>query len=171
MKVEKNKVVSFHYVLKDDNACVLDSSYGGEPLTFTFGCGQILPGLEEAMHGRAAGNNFSVTIPPEKAYGLRDKNKIRVLDRSLFGSDPIFVGMEFKLQLQDGSEESEQVLVMGINEGRVTVDGNHVMAGARLNFDINIVAIKEAFSTESRRESFAECEKGESKKRISVVSC
>lgn len=171
MKTEQNKVVSFHYVLKDDNACVLDSSHGGEPLTFTFGCGQILPGLEEAMYGRAAGSNFSVTIPPEKAYGLREKSKIRVLNRSVFGSDPIFVGMEFNLQLKDGSEESEQVLVIGINEDKVTVDGNHVMAGARLNFDINIVAIKETSSVELLSEHFDKYEKKGDKKMIHVVSC
>ncbi|HET8706268.1 MAG TPA: FKBP-type peptidyl-prolyl cis-trans isomerase, partial [Pseudomonadales bacterium] len=81
MTVAKNKVVLIDYKLTNNAGEVLDSSEGGEPLAYIHGIGNIIIGLEEALEGRNAGDALSVTIPPEKAYGVRDDAKIQAVPR------------------------------------------------------------------------------------------
>lgn len=148
MKAEKNTVVSFHYQLKDDNNSVLDSSFEGDAISFIMGYGQILEGLEGAIKDKLPGDQFKVTLPPEKAYGQRDENKIKVLDKSIFGNEPVFEGMQFNMVSEENSVQYETIVVVGLNNDTVTVDGNHVMAGARLNFDVQIISVREALAEE-----------------------
>ena len=72
MLISRNKVVRFDYTLTDDNAQVLDSSEGGEPLTYLHGSGNIIPGLESALEGKRAGESLSVRVAAAEAYGERD---------------------------------------------------------------------------------------------------
>ena len=69
MNIEKDKVVTFHYRLSDDKGNEIENSQAQEPLSILYGHGNIIPGLEQAMNGRSAGDTFDVVVPPEQAYG------------------------------------------------------------------------------------------------------
>ena len=148
MQVKKNTVVSFHYILKDDNTSVIDSSTEGEPVSFIMGHNQILQGLEESILDKKLGDTFSVIIPPEKAYGLRDDKKIKVIDRSFFGDEPVYIGMQFNMTSETDALQYETMIIVGVTQDNVTVDSNHVMAGARLNFEVSIVDARAATASE-----------------------
>ena len=96
MQIEKNKVVSIDYTLRDNNGAVLDSSEVHEPLAYVHGGGGIIPGLEQALEGRSPGENLNVQVPPELAYGKRDEALVQSVPRSAFrGVDNIQQGMQF----------------------------------------------------------------------------
>jgi len=181
MQAKKNTVVSFHYILKDDNASVIDSSAEGESVSFIMGHNQVLQGLEESILDKRPGQFFSVTIPPEKAYGLRDDKKIKVIDRSFFGEEPVFIGMHFNMSSETDARQYETMIVVGVTQNKVTIDSNHVMAGARLNFEIRIIDTRDATETEISTgqieakymdvNSGGEVEGGKQENKIEVVPC
>src|SRR4030065_2194550 len=104
MLISRNKVVRFDYTLSDDNAQVLDSSEGGEPLTYLHGSGNIIPGLESALEGKRAGESLSVRIGAAAAYGERDDDLVQSVPREMFeDSDAIQVGMQFQSGGPDGN--------------------------------------------------------------------
>ena len=146
MKIAKNTVVSFDYTLKNDNGDVLDSSEGGQPLAYLHGAGNIIPGLEEALEGRAAGDEFQVSIEAADAYGEIDDELTQVVPRNLFqGVDQIEVGMQFQAQTAEGVQV---VRIAAVEGDDVTIDANHPLAGERLHFDVNVAEVREASSEE-----------------------
>lgn len=167
MQAKNNTVVSFHYTLKDDNASVIDSSTDAKPVSFIMGHNQILQGLEDSILDKYSGQHFSVTIPPEKAYGLRDDKKIKVLDRSFFGDEPVFIGMQFNMKSEAESLQYETMIVVGISQDKVTIDSNHVMAGARLNFEVRIIDVRSATASETATGQIEE----NKLEKIELISC
>jgi FKBP-type peptidyl-prolyl cis-trans isomerase SlyD len=140
------KVVSIHYTLKDDDGEVVDSSSGGEPLDYLHGAGNIVPGLEAAMIGRAIGDKFKVTVAPADGYG-EVVGEPRPVPRSAFPPDAdLEEGMQFFVRGPDG--EPHPVWVAGISGDQVLIDANHPLAGENLNFEIEIVAIRDATKDE-----------------------
>ena len=147
MKIAKETVVVMDYTLRDQAGQVLDSSEGRDPLAYIHGLGHIIPGLEEELEGKSAGEQVSVEVSPEKGYGVRDDSKRMVLPRQSFeGVDQIEVGMTFHAHGQDGS--SQVITVVGIEGDQVTVDGNHPLAGQTLFFEVNIVDVRAATAEE-----------------------
>ena len=147
MLISRNKVVRFDYTLTDDSAQVLDSSEGGEPLTYLHGGGNIIPGLESALEGRRAGESLSVRVAAAEAYGERDDALVQSVPREMFeDSDSIQVGMQFQSGDPDGN--TRIVTVVGTDAASVTVDGNHPLAGVPLNFAVTIVEVRDASSEE-----------------------
>ena len=147
MLISRNKVVRFDYTLTDDNAQVLDSSEGGEPLTYLHGSGNIIPGLESALEGKRAGESLSVRIAATEAYGERDDDLVQSVPREMFeDSDSILVGMQFQSGDPDGN--TRIVTVVSTDAASVTVDGNHPLAGVPLNFVVTIVEVRDASSEE-----------------------
>ena len=147
MQVANNRVVTIDYTLTDNDGTVLDSSDGGEPLAYLHGQGNIIVGLEEALEGLSAGDAVDVTVLPEKAYGERREDLIQVVPRERFVTDgEIEVGMTFH------SHESENggrvVRVVEVSPERVTIDGNHPLAGVTLNFSVRIQDVREASAEE-----------------------
>lgn len=147
MQVANNMVVTIDYTLTDNDGTVLDSSDGGEPLAYLHGQGNIIVGLEEALEGLSAGDAVDVTVLPEKAYGERRDDLIQVVPRERFVTDgEIEVGMTFH------SHESENggrvVRVVEVSPERVTIDGNHPLAGVTLNFSVRIQDVREASAEE-----------------------
>src|SRR5580765_1744796 len=103
MKAEKDSVVTFHYKLTDDAGTVVDSSNEREPLVILFGHGAIIPGLEQAIEGHAAGDRFDVVVPPEQAYGLRRENFTQRVPKKYFqDADRLQPGMSTVLSTQEG---------------------------------------------------------------------
>ena len=147
MQIAENSVVSIEYTLKDDSGNVLDTSEGGDALSYLHGAGNIIPGLENALAGKNAGEELSVTVAPEQAYGQRNEQLIQVVSRELFKSiDDIAVGMQF--QGQSANEQPMIITITAIEGDNVTIDGNHPLAGVNLNFDIKILEVRDATAEE-----------------------
>ena len=146
MIAEKDKVVTFHYTLKNADGEQMESSREKDPMNYLHGAGNIIPGLEKAMEGHAVGDEFSVTVEPEDAYGLRnEKNVQRVPLKRLKGIGKISVGQVLNLQTKQGQV---QVTVLKVGRFNVDVDGNHPLAGAQLTFDVEIMDIRDASEEE-----------------------
>jgi len=146
MKIEKNKVVSIDYKLSGNDGQVIDSSEAGQPLAYLHGNGNIISGLEEALEGKTTGEAVKVTIPPEKGYGVREKGKVVEVNKDkLKGADEIKPGMQFQAQTPEGPQV---FTVAGISESSVTLDANHPLAGATLNFDVTVREVREATADE-----------------------
>ncbi len=146
MQITQHAVVGIEYTLTDDQGAVLDTSQGREPLYFLQGVGQIISGLEEALEGRTIGEQFSVAIPPEKGYGLRNDSLIQQVPRDRFPSDAdLAEGMQFRASSPEGPIV---VTVTEVSLDFVMVDGNHPLAGQNLNFAVDVVAVREATESE-----------------------
>ena len=147
IKVGKDKVVLMHYTLKNDAGDVIDSSDGGDPLPFLQGHGNIIPGLESALEGSKVGDKLDVSIEPEEGYGLRIKDAIQEIPSSaLQGVDEVKVGMQLQSQDKDGN--AFLVSVTKIEDDKITVDGNHPLAGQTLHFSVSIESIRKAEAEE-----------------------
>ena len=143
MQIAANKAVSIDYTLTNDDGEVLDSSVGGAPLVYLHGAGNIIPGLEKALEGKAAGDDVKVTVEPEEAYGEFNAELIAVLGRNMFeGVDELEVGMQFHASGPDGSMQI--VTIKALEGDEVTVDGNHPLAGERLTFEVKVVEVRDA---------------------------
>jgi FKBP-type peptidyl-prolyl cis-trans isomerase SlyD len=146
VEITADRVVLIHYTLKDDKGAVVDSSAGGEPLAYIQGHGNLVPGLEKALEGKEDGNTLAVSVSPADGYGIRDEALIqRIPKRSLQGSGEIKKGMQFQARTEDGMRLFTVVAVVG---DMVTLDGNHPLADQTLNFDVEIVSVREATSEE-----------------------
>lgn len=146
MQIEDNKVVTLHYTLKDNDGTVLDQSDDGS-FIYLHGAMNIIPGLEKALTGKAAGDDLSVGVPPEEAYGVRDENHVQEVPKSMFeeGAE-IQLGMQFHAQGPGG--EMLVVTVAELKDDTVVVDGNHPLAGKALNFDVKVVEVRDASAEE-----------------------
>jgi len=141
--ISEGKVVLFHYTLKNEDGVVLDSSNGADPLFYLHGGGNIVPGLEEELTGKSAGDKLSVVVPPEKGYGVPGGPGPQPVDRSAFPPEvQLEVGMQFHAEAPDGSPLT--LWIAGLEGDQVLVDANHPLAGATLHFDIEVVSMRAA---------------------------
>jgi FKBP-type peptidyl-prolyl cis-trans isomerase SlyD len=148
MIAENNKVVSFHYTLKNAAGEQMESSREKDPMNYLHGANNIIPGLEKAMEGHAIGDEFSVTIEPEDAYGVRNENKIqRVPLKRLKGAGKLSAGQILNLQTQ---KDQVQVTVLKVGRFNVDVDANHPLAGVQLTFEVEITDIRDASEDETK---------------------
>ena len=146
MAIEKDKVVSIDYTLTSETGQVLDSSQGREPLAYLHGAGNIIPGLENALEGKAEGEQVKVQIPPDQAYGPKDERLVQQVPRTAFqGVQQIAAGMQFQANTQQGPRI---ITVVGVEGDQVTIDANHPLAGATLNFDVTVREIRDASEEE-----------------------
>ena len=146
MIAEKDKVVTFHYILKNADGTQMESSREGDPITYLHGANNIVTGLEKAMEGHAIKDSFSATLEPEEAYGVRNENNIqRVPLKRLKNLGKISVGQILNLQTNQGPV---QVTVLKVGRFNIDVDGNHPLAGQQLTFDVEIDDIREASKEE-----------------------
>lgn len=142
MNVSSNKVVCIHYTLRDEAGVVLDSSSGRAPLAYLHGNGQLVPGLESALDGKAAGDKLEVTIAPEQGYGVRDAGLVQILPRGKFADvGEISPGKQFQAK---GPGGARLVTVTHVERDLVTVDANHPLAGKALHFQVEITEVREA---------------------------
>jgi len=147
MKISKDKVVTFHYALVNAEGVVLDGSRGAEPLPYLHGHNNIVPGLERAMDGHVVGDKFKVNVSPSEGYGLRDEDKVSLVERASFADfAALDVGMMY--QMEDENGDTQLVSITQIDDNDVTVDANHPFAGLELNFDVEIMDIREATEDE-----------------------
>ena len=146
MEIAADKVVLIHYTLKDDSGAVLDSSAGGEPLAYIQGHGNLVPGLEKALEGKADGITLAVTVAPADGYGIREPDLVqRVPKRSLQGAGEVKKGMQFQARTDDGIRVFTVTAVAG---DMITLDGNHPLADQTLHFDVEVVSVRDATAEE-----------------------
>jgi FKBP-type peptidyl-prolyl cis-trans isomerase SlyD len=146
MNIAEKSVVSMHYKLTDKNGGLLDES-SDQPLMYMHGTGSLIPGLEKALEGKTVGDRIQVTVLPEDAYGPVAPQLIQKIPSSTFrGVDKVEVGMEF-----EATGENGHIMVVRVEEvegDEVTINGNHPLAGFTLNFDVNIIEVREATKEE-----------------------
>ena len=135
-------VVLFHYTLRDPSGRVLDTSAGGQPLSYLEGAGQIIEGLEEELRGMAAGERKQVTVPAARAYGERDPGQVQRVPRSAL---PVEGELKPGDQFQAGPDRHAPIVtVMEIAGDQVLLDANHPLAGVDLTFDVEVVSVRAA---------------------------
>lgn len=146
MIIEKDRVVSIDYTLKDKDGTVIDTSKNSTPLEYMHGRGSLIPGLEKELDGKKAGDAITAVIEPKDAYGEYDESLVIKVPRSQF--DPgieIKEGMQFQASTPGGPAI---VTVTSVTADEVTVDANHELAGKTLYFDVNVVSVREATEDE-----------------------
>lgn len=142
MNVSQDSVVSIHYTLKDNQGNILDSSSGRDPLQYLHGRGNLIAGMEEGLEGKATGDQFEIKVSPEKGYGVKNDKLVQKVPRSAFGTQKVDAGMQFNTQ------GGQVVTVTEVGLDSVTVDGNHPLAGVELNFQVEVINIRQATAEE-----------------------
>ena len=146
MKVSKNTIVQFHYVLKTEQGDVIEDSTGGEPVAILCGHQNMILGVENALEGKEKGDKFDVKVNPEDGYGEYIEEAIqRVPAKHLEGAKKWAPGMVAVVQTEKGQR---QVTVLKVGKFMVTVDTNHPLAGQTLHFNIEIIDVREAEESE-----------------------
>ncbi|MDB6167376.1 MAG: peptidylprolyl isomerase FKBP-type [Verrucomicrobia bacterium] len=142
------RVVTFHYTLRDPSGRVIDTSAGGEPITYLEGGGQIIDGLDQRLRGASAGEKFTVHVPAAEAYGSHESSQVQRVKRSAL---PVEGELKIGDQFRAGTDRHAPVVkVVGIEGDDVMLDANHPMAGVDLVFDVEIVAARAAKAEEVR---------------------
>lgn len=146
MNIAQNTIAAIDYVLTSGDGEELDSSAGQEPLVYLHGAGHLIPGLEAQLAGKAVGDTFQAVIPPAEAYGERDDQMVQDVPR---GDFPDGMELEIGMTLQAQSPAGVQVVtVVGLEDDKVTLDGNHPLAGVTLHFDVTVRDVRAATAEE-----------------------
>ena len=147
MLIDDKKIVQIEYTLKNAAGEVIDSSVGGEPLSYLHGAHQIVPGLERELSGLKVGDVKDVVVTPDEGYGSRDPQGVFFVPRTAFPPEmDLSSGQSFVGESEDG--EAVPVRIIEVHEAEVVVDANHPLAGETLYFHIDIRGIREATSEE-----------------------
>jgi FKBP-type peptidyl-prolyl cis-trans isomerase SlyD len=141
MEIAKNSVVTLNYTVVDPDGNMIDD--GQQPLVYLHGgYDGIFPVLEEALHGKKVGDQLTVKLQPEDAFGDYDEELVLVEDVGQFPDD-IEIGMSFERVAED-SDEEVVYRITDIADGKVVVDGNHPLAGTALVFDVRVADVRPA---------------------------
>ena len=146
MKVEQNKMVGVDYKLTVDGQ-IADQSRPGQPLEFIFGTGMLLPKFEEAILGKEIGESVAFTLEPKDGYGEIIAEAIVDLPKDIFmvdgklAEDILFVGSQ--VPMSDAQGNRMMGIVKEVGESTVKMDFNHPMAGKTLNFDVEVISVRD----------------------------
>jgi FKBP-type peptidyl-prolyl cis-trans isomerase SlyD len=138
MQITKNSVVTFHYTLNDADGKLLDTSAGREAFAYIHGGGMIVPGLEEQLEGRTAGESLLAVVDAAKGYGDIDPQLLQRVPLDKFGGQTVEAGMQFQ------TPDNRVWSVMDVENGDVLLNGNHPLAGVTLHFNVEITGVREA---------------------------
>jgi FKBP-type peptidyl-prolyl cis-trans isomerase SlyD len=147
MTIKQNKVVAFTYILKDEQGEELEQSTADDPMVYLHGHRNMMQGVEEALAGKQEGDSLSVTLPPERAYGLvKDNAGQRIPIKHLVTKHKKYKqGMAVKVNTQEGPKD---VVIIKVGRFNVDVDTNHPLAGKTVTFDIDVLKVRDATSDE-----------------------
>lgn len=147
MKVAKDLVVSLAYQVRTEDGVLVDESPVSAPLDYLHGHGSLISGLETALEGHEVGDKFDVAVGANDAYGQYDENLVQRVPKDVFmGVDELQVGMRFLAETDQGPVPVE---ITAVEDDHVVVDGNHMLAGQNLKFNVEVVAIREATEEEN----------------------
>ena len=148
MKIEKNKVASLGYTLKNAEGQILDQADKDSPFQYLHGAGGIIKGLEDALENKEVSDSFSVTITPENAYGERDEKLTESVPREMFegiSDENLVAGAQFHAQTANGTQV---ITIDSVDGDTVKIDANHPLAGQTLHFDVDVLDIRDATEEE-----------------------
>lgn len=146
MKVAKDHVVSLAYQVRTEDGVLVDESPANAPLDYLHGHGSLIAGLEKALENREVGDKFDVNIAADDAYGQFDDNLVQRVPKDVFmGVDELEVGMRFMADTDQGPVPVE---ITEVGDDYVVVDGNHMLAGQNLSFNVEVMAVREATAEE-----------------------
>jgi peptidylprolyl isomerase len=139
-EAKQGDTVKVHYTVRLEDGTILGSTTNHEPLQFTIGEGEILPGFEEAIVGMNPGESKTVQVPADGAFGPHQEEMIVVVGRNRLPADlKPKAGESLLFRQEDG--KTITVMVTDVSESSVTIDANHPLAGKDLTFDIQFVEI------------------------------
>jgi len=142
VQAKKGDVVKVHYTGKFEDGTVFDTSIGRDPLEFAVGSRKVIPGFEEAVEGMNPGELKTVSISPEKGYGLHLEELVIEIARDNLPEEvePV-VGQA--IQIGESHDKMLQVTVTEVTDSKVVLDANHPLAGKNLVFEIELLEIVE----------------------------
>ena len=144
MQIAPNTVVTMTYTLTNAEGQVLDQVDASHPFVYMQGAHNIIPGLEQALAGKQAGDTAVVTVQPEDAYGEYNEQLTQQVPRQMFGNvpeDQLVVGAQFQAQTNGGVEI---ITIADVDGDMITIDANHPLAGETLTFDVRILDVRAA---------------------------
>lgn len=147
MTIAQHKVVTIHYKVSDSESDeVIDSSENAEPMTYLHGAQNIIPGLEQALEGKAVGDELEVVVEAADAYGERSDDRIQQVPMDAFqGMEKVEPGMAVTAQTDQGQIN---LVITEVNGDMVTVDANHPLAGKSLKFEVSVEDVRDASEEE-----------------------
>ena len=130
--------IRVNYVGRFENGSTFDSSEGREPLEFTVGAEQVIPGFDQAVVGLKPGDVCKIVVAPEDGYGAHVPEMLAEVERHLIpDSEKLVLGSMLEVGLEDG--QTLEVQVVELSDAVVTLDGNHPLAGKELHFEIEML--------------------------------
>lgn len=155
MQIKKNQVVSIHYKLNenDHEGELIEETYSGEPLTFIYGIGMMLPAFEEHLENKSANDKFVFTLTPEDAYGAYEDDAVIAIPISNFADESGNVDREglvpgSPINMHDDQGRSFMGTIQEVNDETIVVDFNHPLAGRSLHFHGDILEVRDATPSE-----------------------
>lgn len=139
-QAKQGDTVKVHYTGKLDDGTVFDSSAGRDPLEFTVGSGQLIPGFDAGVIGMSLGESKTVQIPSDEAYGPHHDEMVIVAGRDEFPPE-IAPAIGDQLQMRHETGQVIMVTVTEVSDANVILDANHPLAGKDLIFDIELVEV------------------------------
>ena len=147
MAKELNKVVTLNFTLSDETGNVLDSTDQGGPFSYISGSGMVLPKLEEAVNGMIIGTKKQLKLDAKDGYGEYNEDAIQAVGKENFPQDFILeAGMEYMASNPDGVQMP--FVITSVEDETVTIDFNHPLAGKNLNFDLELLDVRDATAEE-----------------------
>ncbi|MBI3653141.1 MAG: peptidylprolyl isomerase [Acidobacteria bacterium] len=145
-QVREGDTITLHYTGKLDDGTVFDSSVGRQPLRFTVGANEVIPGFEAGAVGMSVGEKRDIVITPDQAYGPYFEELVKIVARENFPPEVTpAVGLMFEMQLPSG--EAIPVRIIEVEGEDVTLDANHLLAGETLFFNLELVSIDKTASS------------------------
>jgi peptidylprolyl isomerase len=139
-QAKQGDTVKVHYTGILNDGTIFDTSRGRDPLEFTIGKREVIPGFEQAVQGMGLGESSTFDIPVDQAYGPRDERLVLQVPRQQIPQD-IELAINDRLQVRRSDGRMSLVTVTDLSESDVTLDANHPLAGQDLTFDIQLVEI------------------------------
>ncbi|MGK0442367.1 MAG: FKBP-type peptidyl-prolyl cis-trans isomerase SlpA [Pseudohongiellaceae bacterium] len=142
-QIAPDSKVTLHFELKFENGDIIDSNFDKEAATFAMGDGSLLPGFEKKLFGLTAAEKATFTVMPEDGFGQPNPNNIQSFKRDTFADDmELYEGLV--VSFADASQSELPGVIKSVDEEVVIVDFNHPLAGEKIIFDVEIIAVDAA---------------------------
>jgi FKBP-type peptidyl-prolyl cis-trans isomerase SlyD len=145
MKITADKAITLNYTLKDNDGKLIDESKDSS-FIYLHGHNNIIPGLEAALSDKAKGDTFELVLEPKDAYGEYNPAITQTISSSAFGDEKVEVGMQFHAEGEEG--EPVMITISEVNGDDITIDGNPPLAGVTLNYDVEVMDVRDATEEE-----------------------
>lgn len=138
--IEDGSRVRFEYTLSDENGNVLQSNKGKDPVAYTHGQSEVIPGLEKGLSGMEVNDEKSFCVQPEEGYGPVDPQAFKEIPKSDIPAAALTVGTALSVRGREG--ENHLIHVREVKHETVVLDFNHPLAGKTLNFAVKVLEIE-----------------------------